>query len=211
MEIVITNDDGWGTAGIRTLVAEMSKLGHRRSLRPIVRAAGMPLVSRSASLSISIASTMSVPPMWRSIPARVRLPIVSKCLSRSCSVISQSTCLSAVSTTATTVRSISCIRVPWVPALWRPSIRFRYRFLARRPLARSRLQPFPSLSDADRRLAPSAGFCRQPLLQCQCAYGSDTRYSMDAPMRGTLGEGTRDLYRRRGAHLLYVSGRVHQL
>ncbi len=34
MEIVITNDDGWGTAGIRTLVAEMSKLGHVTVVAP---------------------------------------------------------------------------------------------------------------------------------------------------------------------------------
>ncbi len=34
MEIVITNDDGWGTGGIRTLVAEMSKLGHVTVVAP---------------------------------------------------------------------------------------------------------------------------------------------------------------------------------
>ena len=34
MEIVVTNDDGWGTKGIRTLVAEMSKLGHVTVIAP---------------------------------------------------------------------------------------------------------------------------------------------------------------------------------
>ena len=34
MEIVVTNDDGWGTKGIRTLVTEMSKLGHVTVIAP---------------------------------------------------------------------------------------------------------------------------------------------------------------------------------
>lgn len=34
MEIVVTNDDGWGTKGIRTLVEEMSRLGHITVVAP---------------------------------------------------------------------------------------------------------------------------------------------------------------------------------
>lgn len=34
MEIIVTNDDGWGTKGIRALVAEMSKLGHVTVIAP---------------------------------------------------------------------------------------------------------------------------------------------------------------------------------
>lgn len=34
MEIVITNDDGWGTKGILTLVVEMSKIGHVTVVAP---------------------------------------------------------------------------------------------------------------------------------------------------------------------------------
>ena len=101
MNIVVVNDDGWGTAGIRLLAKEMTKLGHVTVIAPEGARSGF-----GAAISV-------VPPINL---RRVEEHDLNgaEVYTTNGSRTSLLTSSSRVSTTAVTQRSIPCIRVRWV-------------------------------------------------------------------------------------------------